>query len=43
MFSLKCDFVQNRILSISDLISMNGYPLDHLPEQVETVLTKKLP
>ena len=38
MFALKCDFVQNRIITISDLISINGYSLDQLPKKIETVL-----
>jgi hypothetical protein len=42
MFALKCDFVQNRILSLADLISNNGNSLEQLPEKVESVLTKKI-
>lgn len=41
MFALKCDYVANRILSITDVISTNGYSLTELPMKIESTLTKK--
>jgi hypothetical protein len=41
MFALKCDFVANRILTITDLIGTNGYALEALPGKIESALSKK--
>lgn len=41
MFALKCDFVANRVITITDLISTNGYSLEGLREQFDPGLIKK--
>ena len=45
MFNLKSDFVQNRLLSITDLITTNGYSLEGIDEKIESAIkqSKLLP
>jgi hypothetical protein len=40
MFRLKSDFVRNRLLSITDLITTNGYSLDGLTGKIDSLVKK---
>lgn len=43
MFNLKSDFVRNRLMSITDLITTNGYPLLGLTERIESLVKQSKP
>ncbi len=37
MFALKCDYVYQRLISVADIVSANGYSVEQLPAQIGAV------